>query len=477
MRILSRAAAPPVLFFLQSSFKGKGLPSRRLQIAHQGKTGEKTMNKPLSIFAFGAALVSLSSLGATQQASADAISDFYKNTTMTLVIGTGPGGGYDLYARLISTHMSRHIPGNPKIVPKNMPGSGAIRAANFSYNVAKQDGSVIVGVHRTTPFAPIFGHKGPKFDSAKFQWLGSLNNEAGVVRVRVDTGVKNIADARRKVVIMGSTAPGTDTTIYPALLNNTLGTKFRSVTGYMTGPSVDLAIERNEVQGQTDSVSSMQLRWPNWRKQFYVLAQLSLTKHPSLPNVPVILDLIKPGNLPAGLSVEEAKTIWRIMLTQKVMGRPFAMGPGVPANKVKVLRTAFRKMLADPVFIADAKRQKREVVAVDGDAIQKLIAQAVSAPKPLIAKLKDALKYKGKVEKAKITFVKDTGKVIKTQRGGRAIIISKGGKKLKARVSGRSTKVFINGKKAKRKAVKIGMTCTFTYPGPGQQAKEVNCKM
>lgn len=431
------------------------------------------MNKHLSIFAFGAALISL---GATQPASADAISDFYKNTTMTLVIGTGPGGGYDLYARLISSHMGRHIPGKPTIVPKNMPGSGAIRAANFAYNVAKQDGSVIVGVHRTTPFAPIFGHKGPKFEPAKFQWLGSLNNEAGIARVRVDTGVKTIADARRKAVIMGSTAPGTDTTIYPALLNNTLGTKFRSVTGYMTGPSVDLAIERNEVQGQTDSVSSMQLRWPNWRKQFYILAQLSLTKHPDLPGVPVILDLIKPENLAPGLSVEEAKTIWRIMLTQKVMGRPFAMGPGVPADKVKVLRAAFRKMLIDPVFIADAKRQKREVVAVDGDAIQKLIAEAASTPKPLIAKLKDALKYKGKVEKAKVAFVMHTGKVTKTQKGGRSIYIKYKGKEAKAKVSGRSTKVMINGQKAKRSAVKKGMTCTFTYPGPGMQAKEVNCK-
>lgn len=431
------------------------------------------MNKSLGIVALGALLAS-SPMGNT--ASADAMEDFYKGTNLTIIVGAGAGGGYDLYARLMGRHIGKYIPGKPGYVAQNMPGSGAIRAANYIYSVAKQDGSVIGAINRTTPFAPIFGQKGPKFDPAKFQWLGSLNNEAGVVRVRVETGVKTIADARKKAVILGGTAPATDTTIYPALLNNTLGTKFRSVAGYLSGPAVDLAIERGEVQGQTDSVSSMKARWPNWRKEFNVLAQLSLSKHPDLPDVPLILDFITAENLAPGVSAAEAETFWRIMLTQKVMGRPSTLGPKVPADKVKMMRNAFSKMVVDPEFLADAKRQRREVLAVNGDDIQEMITKITSAPKATIAKLNDALKYKGKVEKAKVVLVKDTGKVIDTGRGGRVITIDKSGKKVKGRVSGRATKVTINGKKAKRSAIKPGMTCTFNYPGPGQQAKDVSCK-
>jgi len=431
------------------------------------------MKRSLGIFALGA-LMTASPMG--QTASADALENFYKGTNLTIIVGAGAGGGYDLYARLMGRHIGKYIPGKPGYVAQNMPGSGAIRAANYVYSVAKQDGSVIGAINRTTPFAPLFGQKGPKYDPAKFQWLGSLNNEAGIVRVRVETGVKTIADARKKAVILGGTAPATDTTIYPALLNNTLGTKFRSVAGYLSGPAVDLAIERGEVQGQTDSVSSMQARWPNWRKQFNVLAQLSLTKHPDLPDVPLILDFITADNLAPGVNRDEAETFWRIMLAQKVMGRPSTLGPKVPADKVKMMRAAFSKMVTDPEFLADARRQRREVLAVGGDEIQEMIVKIMAAPKATIAKLNDALKYKGKVERAKIVLVKDTGKVSKSTKGGRVISFKKGGKTLKARVSGRSTKVTIDGKKAKRSAIKAGMTCTFTYPGSGQQAKAISCK-
>ncbi len=432
------------------------------------------MIKPIHLCALGAAFVSL---GLPHQASADAVSDFYKTARMTMVVGAGPGGGYDLYARLIVRHMGKYVPGNPGMIAQNMPGAASIKAGNFVYSVAKQDGTVIVALNRTAAFAPIFGQKGPKFDPVKFQWLGSLNNEAGILRVRADSGVKTIEDARRKSVILGATAPGADTANYPALLNNTLGTRFRVVFGYPSGPSIDLAIERNEVQGQTDSISSMLARWPDWRKKFNVPALLSLTKHPALPDMPLILDFIKEGNLAAGVSVEEARTFWRIMLTQQVMGRPFALGPGVPANRIKALRSAFRKMVADADFLADAKRQRREISATSGDEIQAMVEEVARAPKPVIAKLTGALKFRGKMEKAKISYVKDTGTVVDTGRGGRVITIDKGGKKVKGRVSGQSTKVTIAGKRAKRSAIKKGMTCTLVYPAPGQQAKEVDCRM
>lgn len=337
-------------------------------------------------------VLALLASGMVNNAPADEIAEFYKGNTITLVIGSAAGGGYDIYARLIDRHMARHIPGKPNIISQNMPGAGSINAANHVYNNAKQDGTVITALNRTAAFAPIFGEKGPRFDPVKFQWLGSLNNEAGVIRVRIDTGVKSIADARTAELTLGTTAPGTDTAIYPALLNNTLGTRFRTASGYPSGPAIDLAIERNEVHGQTDSVSSMQTRWPAWRTQFHVLAQLSLTPHPDLTGIPLILDIVKTGPLAPGFTTEEAETYWRLMLTQKVMGRPFALGPAVPASRVKALRDAFRAMLTDTDFIADAKRQKREVLAVEGEAIQEMIAKVAAAPAATITKLNDLLK-------------------------------------------------------------------------------------
>lgn len=419
----------------------------------------------------------VAALGLSSPCSADDIADFYKTTRMTMVIGAAPGGGYDFYSRLLVRHIVKYIPGNPSMISQNMPGAASIRAANYTYNVAKQDGSIIAALNRTAAFAQIFGQKGAQFDPVKFQWLGSLNIEAGILRVRADSGVKTIADARQKSIILGATAPNADSSNYPALLNNTLGTKFRLVFGYPSGPAIDLAIERGEVQGQTDSTSSMLARWPEWRTQFHLPAQLSLTKHPALPDVPLILDFIKEGNVAPGVDVKEAETFWRIMLAQQVMGRPFVLGPEVPKDRVAALRAAFQKMLSDKDFLADAKRQRRQILPASGEEVQKIIVEVAGAPKATIAKLTETLKYRGKMEKAKITFVKDTGPVVATAKGGRVITIEKGGKKLKARVSGRNTKVTIGGKKAKRSAIKAGMTCTLVYPGPGQQAKEVNCKM
>ena len=416
-----------------------------------------------------AALTGLVGLAAVPgPAMADAIADFYKGKRLVLIIATDPGGGYDTYARLVSRNMGRHIPGNPKFIVKNMPGASGIRALNWLYNVAAQDGTIVQATLRGVPFVQVLGQKGPRFIANKLNWLGSLNNEAGILKVwTATTPAKTLKEAMKKVVLLGGSGPGSDSEIYPSLLNNTIGTKFRIITGYPASTSIDLATERNEVHGQSRSYSSMVARYPNWRNKFTLLVQLSLKKHPAIPEVPLIFEFLK---------TEEHRTLWRLTLTQKVMGRPYVLGPKVPKARVKAMRAAFMSMVKDPKFLAEAKKQGREIVPVSGQEIQRMINTVASAPKEIIAKLNDYTRYKGKRQVVKIKMAKHTGKVTATKKGGRRIFIMYKGKEVKAKVSGSRTKVTLDGKKVKRKAIKVGMTCTFTYPGAGMEAKKIDCK-
>jgi tripartite-type tricarboxylate transporter receptor subunit TctC len=412
--------------------------------------------------AIGAAAALLLAIGA-----ADAAPNF-KGKKVTIIVGSGPGGGYDTYSRTLARHWGRHLPGKPRFLVKNKPGAGSVIAANYVYNVAKQDGTVIGGIQRNIPFLPIFGQKGPQYDPVKINWLGSLNSEVGVFAVwNKATKVRTLQDILKTEVIFGGSGPN-DTEIFPALANNTIGTKIRIITGYPGSTNTELAMRRGEVQGYTSSFSSLTARNQNWKRDFTFLAQNALKPHPTkLKGVPLITDYVKDP---------EHKIVWRLMLTQKVMGRPYMIGPKVPADVVKVMRASFRAVAHDPKFMADAKKQHREVVFVSGEEIQKMITEVAAAPKAIIAKMDEYTRYKGKKQKVKVALARHTGKVTATKRGGRRIFIDYKGKKVKAKVSGSRTKVTVNGKKAKRKAIKVGMTCTFVYPGAGQEAKQIICK-
>jgi tripartite-type tricarboxylate transporter receptor subunit TctC len=416
------------------------------------------------------------SLAFAAPATADAVSDFYAGKHISLIVGSASGGGFDAYARLLARHMGKHIPGNPGFVVRNMPGAGSIVSANYVYNVAPQDGTVIGAPQRGAPFEQIFGNKGPKFDPIKFHWLGSLNNEAGVLKVWHAHPVKTLEDAFKTPVILGSSGPN-DSEIYPALMNNTIGTRFQIIFGYPSSTAIDLAIERQEVFGQSHSFSSAVQRYPDWKTKFNMIVQLSLKKHPDLPNVPLIFDYLDARHLVPGVSPDEAKSLWRLMLTQKVMGRPFMLGPGVPADRVAALRRAFSATVADRDFMADAGRQKREIVPVTGEEIQEMIRDVASAPKPVIAKLKDFIRYKGTRVVAKVEQPMHSGKITKVEGGGRTVTIDVAGKAIAAGISGSRTKVTMDGKPADRSAIKAGMTCRVTLSSPGaKEATAVDCK-
>jgi tripartite-type tricarboxylate transporter receptor subunit TctC len=331
---------------------------------------------------------------ANSAAQADDVADFYNGKTITLVVGADAGGGYDIYARLVSHFLVKYIPGNPLIIVQNRPGAGSISAANYVYNVAPQDGTVVIAPNRTAAFAQILGHPGPRYQATKFNWLGSLNNEVGVIEVRGDHAAKTVEDARKIPVIVGSASTGGDGDIYPTLMNNTFDTKFNIVRGYKGSVTVDLAIERKEVDGQSDSYSSMAKHFPDWRQRMSVLVQLSMTKHPQMPDIPLVFDYIKPEFLKPGMTVDDVNTLWRIILIQKTMGRPFAVGPNVPPARVKALREAFAAAARDPEFLAEAERTGNEINPVEGSEIQAALEKISSAPKSIVAKLNEAIGYK-----------------------------------------------------------------------------------
>jgi tripartite-type tricarboxylate transporter receptor subunit TctC len=404
-------------------------------------------------------------------ASADSVADFYKGKTLRVIVASSAGGGYDAYSRVLANHIVRFLPGHPKSVVQNMPGAGGLRAANFLYNRAAKDGTYFGHVQRTAPFHAIMGRPGAKFDPNKFNWIGSLNNEVTICVVRKGAKAKTFEDLRKYQTHMGGAGIAADSETVPTFLNNMLGTKFKVVSGYPGSTETALAVERKELDGMCGSYSSLisaQKRWFRKGKEFVnILIQASTRKHAKIPHVPLARDLARN---------EKDRAVMELNDSRLEMGRPFVAPPGVPVERVQALRAAFNKMVADPAFATAIKRLGRELNPVTGEDVQSLVARVTKADKTIIASLKEALIYKGKKGMVVFKMVSHTGKITKTKKGNRQLWISYKGKDVKAKVSGSRTKVTVDGKKVKRKAVKIGMTCTFIYPGPGKEAKKIDCK-
>ena len=311
--------------------------------------------------------------------------DFYKGKNVELYVGYSAGGAYDLYARTIARHLGKHIPGNPTVVVKNMEGGGSLRLANWMFRVAPKDGSVLATIGRGTGFDPILGQQGAQFDGTKFTWIGSANNEVSVcVAWNATSGITKFEDLLTKQMTVGGTSMSADTDQFPKVIDGVFDAKMKIVSGYPGGNDVVLAMERGEVQGRCgwswSSVMSTHKAWIDEHK-VTVLVQLALRKHPDLPEVPLIMDLAK---------TPEQKQILRLIFARQVMGRPYLAPPGVPADRTEALRKAFMDTMNDPDFKADADKAKLEITPVDGEDLQKLIAEVYETP-PEIEKKAAAL--------------------------------------------------------------------------------------
>ena len=326
-------------------------------------------------------------LGTTHFAAAQqSPADFYKNRNIDEYIGYSTGGAYDFYARVIGRHMGAHIPGNPTLIPRNMEGAGSLRLANWLYRVAPQDGSVFATFGRGIAFDPLLIGKGDQFDAQKFNWLGSANNEVSVCVALKDSGITKFEDLFTKELTVGGTGTSADTDQFPRVLNSILGTHFKIVAGYPGGNDVVMAMERGEVQGRCgwswSSVKSTHKSWIDDEKMV-VLVQLSLNKHPELPDVPSVLDFAK---------TEEQRTILKMIFARQVMGRPYVAPPNVPADRVAVLRKAFMATMQDKDFLAEADKTQLEVNPVSGEDVEKLVKEIYATPADIIAKAKEAAK-------------------------------------------------------------------------------------
>ena len=313
--------------------------------------------------------------------SAESAADFYKGKTVDLYVGFSSGGGYDTYARVLARHMEQHIPGKPSIVVKNMPGAGSLVLANWLYNVAPKDGTAFGIVARGAAFDPLLGNDKAEFDAAKFNWIGSMNDEVSVCVAWHATGVRTLDDVMKKTLTVGGTGPSADTDQFPKILNGALGTKFDIVAGYPGGNEVNLAMERGEVQGRCGwSWSSVIATHKNWvdDKKINILLQMSTSKHPDLPNVPHVMDYAK---------TKEQRQILNLAFARQAMGRPFVAPPGIPGDRVAALREAFMAALKDKQFLAEAQKMQLEINPVSGQKVQELVAEIYETPKPVAEKV------------------------------------------------------------------------------------------
>ncbi|MDA1325350.1 MAG: hypothetical protein O3C34_11435 [Proteobacteria bacterium] len=403
-------------------------------------------------------------------ANAESVSDFYKGRTISLIISAGAGGGYDSYGRTVARHITRHIPGNPSIIAQNRPGAGGLVMANYMYNIVPKNGSVFGAVHRNMPTDPLIGEKGNKikYDPIKFNWLGSANSEVSICASRSDSPVKTFQDAIDKQIILGAEA-NSDIEQFPVVMNNLIGTKFKIITGYPSGTAVNLAFERGEVQGRCGwSWSSFKSQKMDWLKNGFahVFVQIALKKHRDMPDVPLVMDYVKDPDAVQAL---------KLIFSRQEFGRPFFAPPGVPKERVAALRAAFWETMEDPLFIKDIEKQKLELNPMNGEDLQALIVDLYKSPRNVVQSAIDATHPQTKLAKAKIRLITQKGRIEEVVKGGRSIVFLHGGKKLKANISGSKTAVMIGGKKANRKEIKVGMNCSVTYPGPGQQANKVDC--
>ena len=323
---------------------------------------------------------------AATQARAQTPAEFYKARTIEIGISSTVGGGYDAHARMLARHMGKYIPGNPTIVPKNIEGAGGLRLANLLYNTAPRDGTSFGIIYRATAFEPLFGNKAAQFDATQFTWIGSASSEVSLCVSWHTSGIATFDDMLSKELVVAHSGAGADAYQFSRIINGVLGTRMRLIGGYRGGNEMLLAMERGEVGGRCGwSWSSVQATRREWieRKQVNLLTQLALSKHPDMPDVPLVIDLARTG---------EQRNILRLVFARQQIAYPFLAPPGVPPDRVEVLRAAFLKAMADPEFLADATKARLEILPVSGGEVQKLVAELYATPAPVVEKASEMLK-------------------------------------------------------------------------------------
>lgn len=329
----------------------------------------------------GATVIGASVALAMAAATADAQSTgAFAGKNVQMIIGFGPGGGYDLWGRTLARHIGQHLPGNPTVVAANMPGAGSYVAASHIYSAAPKDGTEIAIVASAAPLGPLTGAEGARFDPTKMSWLGTPTVDSNICIANAGADVKTVDDLFTKQLIVGDTGAGTDTHTYPAALAALLGMKFKLIAGFPSSADVFLAMERHEVDGICESFGSVTGKRPDWISsgKVHVLFQGGAAPNPDLKGVPFILDLAHN---------EEDKQAIAFLYAGQSIGRPFVAPPGLTPDRLKMLRDAFDATMKDPDFIADANKQQLDVRPMSGADLAAMIDKIYATPKPIVEKV------------------------------------------------------------------------------------------
>jgi tripartite-type tricarboxylate transporter receptor subunit TctC len=323
-------------------------------------------------------------------AGAQTVESFYKGKSVTLIVGGGVGGGYDVYARAFARHLPKHIPGHPTIVPKNLATAGGLTAANMLFATAEKDGSVIGAFPNNVPMDALMENPGARYDALKFNWLGSIGKLLNVCATWHTSPVKTIATAREREVIVAAAGAASNTAIMPKVLNALIGTRFKAITGYDPGSGLTMSIERGEAEGICGlSWSTIKASRPHWirDRRLNVIVQMGLEPLADLPDAPKALDLVAD---------RDSRQVLELILMRQEPGRPFAAPPGVPADRLAALRQAFQDTLKDPEFVAEAGKLQLEIEPMSGAEIDRLLAKAYGSPPPVIRRAIELLAPSGR---------------------------------------------------------------------------------
>jgi tripartite-type tricarboxylate transporter receptor subunit TctC len=318
-------------------------------------------------------------------ATAQTPADFYKGRNVTIVIGIAPGGGYDLGARMVARHISKHIPGNPNVIAQNMPGANSVLAANYVSGIAPKDGSIIWTGSRSTSYEPLMGNPQAKFDPGKVRWLGSVSSEIGIIFAWHTAPHQSADDLWKRELVVGAVDRGAENFLFPNAFNNLLGTKFRIVRGYANQPAIVLAMERGELQGDGNGAwSNFPVTHGDWlrEKKVRLLMQSAIERHPDLPDLPTVMEFAK---------TDEQREILRMLLSMKTFGYPYFIAPEVPDDRVKALRAAFDATMKDEAFLADINMLLRKIAPATGAEMDRVMAAVYAEPAYLIEKMRSAL--------------------------------------------------------------------------------------
>jgi tripartite-type tricarboxylate transporter receptor subunit TctC len=320
-------------------------------------------------------------------AAADPIEDFYRGKQIRIYIRASPGGNYDIYSRVLARHITRFIPGNPIVLPVNMPGGGGLVALNYIANAAPRDGTVLSMITQSFPMDQALGlDQNLKVDMRSLNWIGNMSNTNEFIFTPKASPTKTIEDAKRRETLIAATGLGSIVTQLAAVYNNMLGTKFKVIYGYPSGPEMTLAMERGEVEGRsTSNPQVLGASKADVVAKYNFLIQVGMRKIPQYEEVPLLRELAGDA---------EQQNIFDFLSKAVVIARPIVTNPDVPLERVAALRRAFDATLADPAFLDDAARQNLEIGARGGEELQKIVTELIDTPPAVIERVARAIQIK-----------------------------------------------------------------------------------